>query len=149
SVVPRNPSLEDQMARGNVFAGTPDQVYEQIKTLYEYAGGFGHLIVMGQAGFLTMAEALGSMKVYSKEGAPCLTELVAPHDQRRRTMSACRNCARRCPIASLLNSARSASSSRADWCASRGIAYLRCQASRKLPRLCHTQRIRAHDLNYS
>jgi hypothetical protein len=54
------------MARSNVFAGTPNQVYEQIKMLYEYAGGFGHLIMMGQAGFLTTAETLGSMKLYAK-----------------------------------------------------------------------------------
>jgi len=83
SIVPQNPSLVDQMARGNVFAGTPDQVYEQIKTLYEYAGGFGHLIMMGQAGFLTMAETLGSLKLYAKEVVPRLKELVARHDHDR------------------------------------------------------------------
>ena len=83
SIVPQNPSLTDQMARGNVFAGTPDQVYEQIKTLYEYAGGFGHLIMMGQAGFLTMAETLASMKLYAKEVVPRLKELVARHDHDR------------------------------------------------------------------
>ena len=83
SVVPRDPSLADQMARGNVFAGTPDQVYEQIKALYEYSGGFGHLIMMGQAGFLTMEETLSSMKLYAKEVAPRLKELVARHDHGR------------------------------------------------------------------
>ena len=71
------------MARGNVFAGTPDQVYEQIRMLYEYAGGFGHLIMMGQAGFLSTAETLGSMKLYAKEVAPRLKELVARHDHGR------------------------------------------------------------------
>jgi alkanesulfonate monooxygenase SsuD/methylene tetrahydromethanopterin reductase-like flavin-dependent oxidoreductase (luciferase family) len=83
SIVPQNPSLADQMARGNVFAGTPDQVYEQIKTLYEYAGGFGHLIMMGQAGFLTMAETLASLKLYAKEVVPRLKELVARYDHDR------------------------------------------------------------------
>ena len=51
SGVPTNPTLDQQMARGNVFAGTPDQVFEQMKSFWEYSGGFGHMLIMGQAGF--------------------------------------------------------------------------------------------------
>lgn len=83
SVVPQNPDLDDQMARGNVFAGTPDQVYEQIKSLYEYSGGFSHLIMMGQAGFLTMEETLSSLKLYATEVAPRLQELTRRYDHDR------------------------------------------------------------------
>ena len=80
SGVPVNPTLEQQMARGNVFAGTPDQVYEQIKAFWEYSGGFGHMMLMGQAGFLSDDDALKSMKLYSKEVYPRLRELTATSD---------------------------------------------------------------------
>ena len=65
--LPLNPTLDQQMARGNVFAGTPDQVYEQIKAFWEYSGGFGHMLIMGQAGFLSDADALKSMRLYSND----------------------------------------------------------------------------------
>lgn len=80
SGVPVNPTLEQQMARGNVFAGTPDQVYEQIKAFWEYSGGFGHMMLMGQAGFLSDDDALKSMKLYTKEVYPRLRELTATSD---------------------------------------------------------------------
>jgi alkanesulfonate monooxygenase SsuD/methylene tetrahydromethanopterin reductase-like flavin-dependent oxidoreductase (luciferase family) len=80
SGVPTNPSLDQQMARGNVFTGTPDQVYEQIKAFWEYSGGFGHMLLMGQAGFLSDADALKSMKLYKKEVEPRLTELMEGAD---------------------------------------------------------------------
>jgi alkanesulfonate monooxygenase SsuD/methylene tetrahydromethanopterin reductase-like flavin-dependent oxidoreductase (luciferase family) len=45
-------SVERAIQSGMVFAGTPDQVFEQIKKLYDYVGGFGHVLLMGQAGHL-------------------------------------------------------------------------------------------------
>ena len=80
SGVPLNPKLDQQMARGNVFAGTPDQVYEQIKAFWEYSGGFGHMLIMGQAGFLSDSDALKSMRLYSNEVYPRLRELTANAD---------------------------------------------------------------------
>ena len=80
SGVPTSPTLEQQMARGNVFAGTPDQVFEQIKSFWEYSGGFGHMLMMGQAGFLSDADALKSMQLYKAEVEPRLKELEASHD---------------------------------------------------------------------
>jgi len=68
------------MARGNVFAGTPDQVFAQIKNFWEYAGGFGHLLMMAQAGFLTYAETTASMRLFSQEVYPRLQELTAAYD---------------------------------------------------------------------
>ena len=89
-ILPMAPQLDDQMARGNVFAGTPDQVYEQIKSLYDYSGGFGHLIMMGQAGFLSMPETLRSMELFSKEVAPRLKALTASyaHDRAQEVRAA-------------------------------------------------------------
>jgi hypothetical protein len=68
------------MARGNLFTGTPDQVFQQIKNFWEYSGGFGHLLMMGQAGFMTMEETLSSMKLFSQEVYPRLKELTASYD---------------------------------------------------------------------
>jgi alkanesulfonate monooxygenase SsuD/methylene tetrahydromethanopterin reductase-like flavin-dependent oxidoreductase (luciferase family) len=78
--VPMSPQLDDQIARGNVFAGTPDQVFKQIKAFWEYSGGFGNLLMMGQAGFVTFDEAVNSMKLFSKEVYPRLKELTAGYD---------------------------------------------------------------------
>ena len=80
SGVPTQPTLEQQMARGNVFAGTPDQVFEQIKSFWEYSGGFGHMLLMGQAGFLSDQDALKSMRLYKNEVEPRLKELTENAD---------------------------------------------------------------------
>jgi alkanesulfonate monooxygenase SsuD/methylene tetrahydromethanopterin reductase-like flavin-dependent oxidoreductase (luciferase family) len=77
SGVPLVADLDDQRARGNVFFGTPDQVYEQIKDFWEYSGGFGNLLMMGQAGFLEEADTLRSMKLYAEEVFPRLKALEA------------------------------------------------------------------------
>ncbi len=76
----RDPRLETQKARGNVFSGTPDQVFQQIKNFWEYSGGFGHLLMMGQAGFMTYDETLKSMKLFTEEVYPRLKELTASYD---------------------------------------------------------------------
>lgn len=80
SGVPTQPKLNEQMAVGNVFAGTPDQVFEQIKSIWEYSGGFGHMLIMGHAGFLSDGLALKSMRLYTKEVYPRLQELTANAD---------------------------------------------------------------------
>ncbi|MBM3486739.1 MAG: LLM class flavin-dependent oxidoreductase [Alphaproteobacteria bacterium] len=73
-------TAEDQMMRGNFFCGTPDDVYAQIKNFYEYSGGFGHLLMMMQAGFLTYDETIKSMSLFTKEVYPRLKELTAKYD---------------------------------------------------------------------
>lgn len=81
--LPLSATLEDQMARGNVFAGTPDQVFEQIKQFWEYSGGFGHLLMMGQAGFLSYDDTIKSMTLFHNEVYPRLKELTAAYDPQR------------------------------------------------------------------
>ena len=78
--LPTSTNLAEQMARGNVFAGTPDQVYDQIKNFYDYCGGFGNLMMMSQAGFMTFDETLASMMLFSEEVYPRLKELTAGYD---------------------------------------------------------------------
>lgn len=77
--LPRLPRLEEQRARGNVCAGTPDQVFAQIKHFWEYAGGFGHLLMMAQAGFMTYDETLRSIHLFKHEVYPRLQELTASY----------------------------------------------------------------------
>ena len=74
-------TVDEQMARGNLFAGTPDQVYEQIKNFWEYSGGFGHLLMMGQAGLMSYDEAVRSMKLFAREVRPRLDELIRSYDE--------------------------------------------------------------------
>ena len=69
------PDLEGLIAQGIVCAGNPDTVFGQLKKLYEYNGGFGHLLVMGQAGFLNHVETLKGINMLAKDLQPRLKEL--------------------------------------------------------------------------
>ena len=57
-----------------MFAGTPDQVYQQIKKLYDHVGGFGHLLIMGQAGFLEHDDTVLGIRMFAREVYPRLKE---------------------------------------------------------------------------
>ena len=71
----QNPKLESFMEHGLVFAGNPDSVYRQIVRFYEHVGGFGHLLLMGQAGFLDHQETVTGMNLFAREVYPRLKEL--------------------------------------------------------------------------
>ena len=47
---------EKAIAQGILFAGTPDTVYKQMMDLYDFVGGYGHLVMIGRTGFMTHAE---------------------------------------------------------------------------------------------
>ena len=57
--------------------GTPDQVYEQIKDLYQKVGGFGHFLAMMHSGAMDYDTTAKSMTLFAKEVAPRLRELGA------------------------------------------------------------------------
>lgn len=57
------------------FAGTPDQVYEQIVELHDHVGGFGNLMVMGQGGRLGHEDAVANLTLFAEEVLPRLREL--------------------------------------------------------------------------
>ena len=65
-------TVEEAMQRGLCFAGTPDQVYKQIKKFYDHVGGFGHLLIMGQAGFLEHEETALGIRTFAREVYPRL-----------------------------------------------------------------------------
>ena len=71
----KNASVEAAIRSGFMFAGTPDQVYEQIKRHYEYVGGYGHLLIMGQAGFLEHDETVKGIRNFAREVYPRLKEM--------------------------------------------------------------------------
>ncbi len=70
-------SIEDLIEACTVFAGTPDDVYAQIKSFHGMVGGFGHLLLMGQGGTLDHAETMDNLRLFSEEVLPRLGELNA------------------------------------------------------------------------
>ena len=69
-------TAEQAMARGILFAGSPDTFYQQIMDFYDKVGGFGHLVMIGRSGFMTHAEAEKSIKLFAKEVLPRLREIA-------------------------------------------------------------------------
>jgi alkanesulfonate monooxygenase SsuD/methylene tetrahydromethanopterin reductase-like flavin-dependent oxidoreductase (luciferase family) len=69
-----NATVEGAIEAGIMFAGTPDQVYRQLKKVYAYVGGFGHLLIMGQAGFLEHADTVAGIRNFAREVYPRLKE---------------------------------------------------------------------------
>lgn len=73
------PTPREQIINHVLFAGTPDQVYGQIKTFYDSVGGFGNLLVqMGNP--MTHDEICDSLSLYAKEVMPRLQELTRSHE---------------------------------------------------------------------
>ncbi len=60
------------IAQGILFAGTPDTVYKQIMGLYDFVGGFGHLVMIGRSGFMTHADTEKSLYLFARELLPRL-----------------------------------------------------------------------------
>ncbi len=60
---------------GTLFAGTPDQVFNQIKDHWERVGGYGHLLIMGQAGFLEHDDTVHSIRMFAREVYPRLKQM--------------------------------------------------------------------------
>ena len=70
-------SIPELIHAGACFAGTPDQVVEQIRELNDYTGGFGHILGMMQGGELTHEETIDSMNLFSREVMPRLQDMRA------------------------------------------------------------------------
>ena len=71
----KSANVDSAVAGGIMFAGTPDQVLAQIQKHYEYVGGWGHLLIMGQAGFLEHDETVAGIRCFAREVYPRLKEL--------------------------------------------------------------------------
>jgi alkanesulfonate monooxygenase SsuD/methylene tetrahydromethanopterin reductase-like flavin-dependent oxidoreductase (luciferase family) len=71
----RSSPLATCIEQGIVFAGSPDTVYKQIRKHHDETGGYGNILMMGQAGFLEHDETMKSIKLLGTEVAPRLAEL--------------------------------------------------------------------------
>ena len=57
-----------------MMCGTPDQVYRQFRRHYDYVGGYGHLLIMGQAGHLDHDDTVAGIRNFAREVYPRLKE---------------------------------------------------------------------------
>ncbi len=70
-------TLDDFMASDTVFAGTPDDVYGQIKDFNERMGGIGHILFFGQGGFLDHKDTVENITLFAREVLPRVRALSA------------------------------------------------------------------------
>lgn len=68
-------TAQDMVDAAIGFAGTPDQVYEQIVEFIANSGGVGNLMIMGQGGTLSHAETEANLSLFAREVLPRLREL--------------------------------------------------------------------------
>jgi alkanesulfonate monooxygenase SsuD/methylene tetrahydromethanopterin reductase-like flavin-dependent oxidoreductase (luciferase family) len=73
----REATVEQTMRGGLMFAGTADQVYDQIIDFYETVGGFEHLQMMAQAGSMSHEDTCDSLRLFAKHVKPRLEEYYA------------------------------------------------------------------------
>ncbi len=80
TIDPTRATVQEFLDARTVVAGTPDQVFEQIKTLVRELGGFGHLIIMGQGGVLSYEETRANLELFAAEVMPRLGEIEIPEN---------------------------------------------------------------------
>ena len=68
-------TVEGAIEAGTMFAGTPDQVFAQIKKHWHHVGGYGNLLIMGQAGFLEHDDTVHGIRMFAREVYPRLKAL--------------------------------------------------------------------------
>ncbi|MBV9829747.1 MAG: LLM class flavin-dependent oxidoreductase, partial [Alphaproteobacteria bacterium] len=71
----RTMGVEEAIDAGLVFAGTPDDVWAQLKAFYDHVGGFGHLLMMGQGGHISHEDTVSNLTMFSREVLPRLAAL--------------------------------------------------------------------------
>ena len=68
-------TVDGAIKAGIMFAGTPEKVIAQIRNHFEYVGGYGHLLIMGQAGFLEHEDTVHGIRMFAREVYPELKVL--------------------------------------------------------------------------
>ena len=71
----RTATVDQFVDAGIAFAGTPDMVFEQIREFSETVGGLGHLLMMGQGGYISHEDTVANLTLFSKEVLPRLQVL--------------------------------------------------------------------------
>lgn len=80
-------TLDDFMASDTVFAGTPDDVYAQIKDFNDRMGGIGHILFFGQGGHLDHKDTVENITLFAREVLPRV-RLLSPDTITRPTAAA-------------------------------------------------------------
>jgi alkanesulfonate monooxygenase SsuD/methylene tetrahydromethanopterin reductase-like flavin-dependent oxidoreductase (luciferase family) len=70
-------SIEDLIAAGVMFVGTPDDVYQQLADFNDGVGGLGNFLMMGQAGHLSHEDTVDNLTLFAKEVMPRLKQHAA------------------------------------------------------------------------
>ncbi|WP_428484300.1 LLM class flavin-dependent oxidoreductase [Rhodopila sp.] len=78
SVDHRTATVQQFMDTDTVFAGTPDDVFNQLQAFNTRMGGVGHLLFFGQGGHLSHQDAKENISLFGREVAPRLRELATP-----------------------------------------------------------------------
>jgi alkanesulfonate monooxygenase SsuD/methylene tetrahydromethanopterin reductase-like flavin-dependent oxidoreductase (luciferase family) len=78
-VFPKVTTVDQAIELGIMFAGTPEQVHRQITTFHDRVGGFGHLLVIGQSGFLDHDDTVRGIKMLAREVYPRLRDDFPDH----------------------------------------------------------------------
>jgi len=73
----RKATVQQFMDTDTVFAGTPDDVYNQIVAFSERMGGIGNLLMFGQGGHLSHEDTCDNIRLFAKEVMPRLRDLNA------------------------------------------------------------------------
>jgi alkanesulfonate monooxygenase SsuD/methylene tetrahydromethanopterin reductase-like flavin-dependent oxidoreductase (luciferase family) len=73
----RTAALEDLIAAGILFCGTPDQVFDQVRRFNRGVGGVGNIMLMGQAAALSHKDTADSLTLFAREVMPRLLEMDA------------------------------------------------------------------------
>lgn len=71
-------SVDELIAAGILFCGTPGEVYDQIVDFCDHCGGMGNLLMMGQAGFLSHAQTVDNLTLFAGEVLPRLKAYRQP-----------------------------------------------------------------------
>jgi alkanesulfonate monooxygenase SsuD/methylene tetrahydromethanopterin reductase-like flavin-dependent oxidoreductase (luciferase family) len=80
-------SIPELVDANIVFAGTPDQVYEQICEFNDHVGGVGTFVMMFHGGTLSHEETKANLRLFAKEVLPRLKERY-PATKRLATVAA-------------------------------------------------------------
>jgi hypothetical protein len=73
----RRATVQQFMDTDTVFAGTPDDVFNQIGKFNDRMGGIGHLLFFGQGGHLDHKDTVDNISLFGREVAPRLLDMHA------------------------------------------------------------------------
>lgn len=72
--------VSELVAEGKIFAGTPDEVFQQLRDFFHGVGGLANILLMMHAGTMSNETSIRSMELYANEVLPRLrAEVYEPY----------------------------------------------------------------------